>query len=80
MNKYYIVNDYIARDTNIYILFFISHVIIAFFQNFLDLINNRAVCDYEIKIRDILNMTILVDHDIIDGTLMGRFLNDLNQI
>ena len=31
----------------------------------------------EIKIREILNMTILVDHDVIDGAQMVRFLNDL---
>ncbi len=33
----------------------------------------------EIKIRDILNMTILVDHDVIDGAPMVRFLNDLTK-
>lgn len=31
----------------------------------------------EIKIRDILNMTILIDHDVIDGAQMVRLLNDL---
>jgi len=35
------------------------------------------VTDNEIKIREILNMTILVDHDVIDGAPMVRFLNDL---
>jgi pyruvate/2-oxoglutarate dehydrogenase complex dihydrolipoamide acyltransferase (E2) component len=33
----------------------------------------------EIKIREILNMTILVDHDVIDGAPMVRFLNDLTK-
>ncbi len=31
----------------------------------------------EIKIREILNMTILVDHDVIDGAPMVRLLDDL---
>jgi pyruvate/2-oxoglutarate dehydrogenase complex dihydrolipoamide acyltransferase (E2) component len=31
----------------------------------------------EIKIREILNMTILIDHDVIDGAQMVRFLNEL---
>jgi pyruvate/2-oxoglutarate dehydrogenase complex dihydrolipoamide acyltransferase (E2) component len=31
----------------------------------------------EIKIREILNMTVLVDHDVIDGAPMVRFLKDL---
>jgi pyruvate/2-oxoglutarate dehydrogenase complex dihydrolipoamide acyltransferase (E2) component len=33
----------------------------------------------EIKIREILNMTILVDHDLIDGASMVRLLNDLTR-
>jgi pyruvate/2-oxoglutarate dehydrogenase complex dihydrolipoamide acyltransferase (E2) component len=33
----------------------------------------------KIKIREILNMTILVDHDLIDGASMVRFLNDLTR-
>jgi pyruvate/2-oxoglutarate dehydrogenase complex dihydrolipoamide acyltransferase (E2) component len=36
-----------------------------------------VVVDNEIKIREILNMTILVDHDVIDGAPMVRFLEDL---
>ena len=36
-----------------------------------------VVIDNEVKIREILNMTILVDHDVIDGAPMVRFLNDL---
>jgi len=36
-----------------------------------------VVIDNEIKIREILNMTILVDHDVIDGAPMVRLLEDL---
>jgi pyruvate/2-oxoglutarate dehydrogenase complex dihydrolipoamide acyltransferase (E2) component len=38
-----------------------------------------VVVDNEIKVREILNMTILVDHDVIDGAPMVRFLNDLTK-
>lgn len=38
-----------------------------------------VVIDDEIRIREILNMTILVDHDVIDGAPMVRFLNDLTK-
>jgi len=34
----------------------------------------------EILIREILNMTILVDHDVIDGAPMVRLLNDLTRL
>ncbi len=36
-----------------------------------------TVVDHEIKIRDILNMTLLIDHDVIDGAPMVRFLKEL---
>lgn len=36
-----------------------------------------VVIDGDIKQREILNMTILVDHDVIDGAPMVRFLGDL---
>lgn len=39
-----------------------------------------VVIDNEIKIREILNMTILVDHDVIDGAPMVRFLDDLTSL
>jgi pyruvate/2-oxoglutarate dehydrogenase complex dihydrolipoamide acyltransferase (E2) component len=42
-------------------------------------IKKPVVIDNEIKIREILNMTILVDHDVIDGAPMVRFLNDLTK-
>lgn len=42
-------------------------------------IKKAVVIDNEIKIREILNMTILVDHDVIDGAPMVRFLNELTR-
>ena len=42
-------------------------------------LKKAIVIDNEIKIREILNMTILVDHDVIDGAPMVRFLNDLTK-
>ena len=42
-------------------------------------IKKPAVIDGEIKIREILNMTILLDHDVIDGAPMVRFINDLTR-
>jgi pyruvate/2-oxoglutarate dehydrogenase complex dihydrolipoamide acyltransferase (E2) component len=36
-----------------------------------------VVFENEVKIREILNMTILVDHDVIDGAPMVRLLDDL---
>ena len=40
-------------------------------------IKKPVVIDNEIKIREILNMTILMDHDVIDGAPMVRFLKSL---
>ena len=40
-------------------------------------IKKPVVIDDEIKIREILNMTILIDHDVIDGAPMMRFVKDL---
>jgi pyruvate/2-oxoglutarate dehydrogenase complex dihydrolipoamide acyltransferase (E2) component len=42
-------------------------------------IKKPVVIDNEIQVREILNMTILVDHDIIDGAPMVRLLNDLTK-
>jgi len=42
-------------------------------------IQKPVVKNNEIKIREILNMTILADHDVMDGAPMVRFLNDLTQ-
>ncbi len=36
-----------------------------------------VVIDNEVKIREILNMTVLVDHDLVDGAPMVRMLKDL---
>ncbi|HOZ91236.1 MAG: 2-oxo acid dehydrogenase subunit E2 [Bacteroidia bacterium] len=41
------------------------------------IIKKPIVIENKIEIREILNMTILVDHDIIDGAPMVRLLNDL---
>jgi pyruvate/2-oxoglutarate dehydrogenase complex dihydrolipoamide acyltransferase (E2) component len=38
-----------------------------------------VVAGNEIKIREILNMTILIDHDVIDGAPMVRLLNELTR-
>lgn len=43
------------------------------------ILKKPIVIDNEIKIREILNMTILVDHDVIDGAPMVRFLYDLTK-
>ncbi len=41
------------------------------------ILKKPVVFGNEVKIREILNMTILVDHDVIDGAPMVRFLDDL---
>jgi pyruvate/2-oxoglutarate dehydrogenase complex dihydrolipoamide acyltransferase (E2) component len=38
-----------------------------------------VVVDDAIKIREILNMTVLLDHDVIDGAPMARFISDLSE-
>lgn len=40
-------------------------------------LKKAVVIEDEITIREILNMTILIDHDVIDGAPMVRVLNDL---
>jgi len=40
-------------------------------------LKKAVVVDNEIKIREILNMTVLVDHDLVDGAPMVRLLKDL---
>jgi len=42
-------------------------------------LKKAIVINNEIKVREILNMTILFDHDVIDGSPMVRFLNDLTR-
>ena len=41
------------------------------------ILKKPVVIENKIKIREILNITILVDHDVIDGAPMVRFLDDL---
>ena len=43
------------------------------------IIKKPVVVNNEIKIREILNMTILIDHDVIDGAPMVRLLNELTK-
>ncbi len=38
-----------------------------------------AVVNNQIVIREMLSMTILLDHDVIDGAQMARFINELTQ-
>ncbi|MCU7499712.1 MAG: 2-oxo acid dehydrogenase subunit E2 [Ignavibacteria bacterium] len=40
-------------------------------------IKKPVVINDEIRIREILNMTVLLDHDVIDGGPMVRFISDL---
>jgi pyruvate/2-oxoglutarate dehydrogenase complex dihydrolipoamide acyltransferase (E2) component len=42
-------------------------------------IRKPVVVDNEIKVRDILNLTILMDHDVIDGAPMVRFVKELTR-
>lgn len=41
------------------------------------IIKKPKVVDNKIEIREILNMTVLLDHDVVDGAPMARFINDL---
>ena len=43
------------------------------------MIKKPAVIDDKIEIREMLNMTILLDHDVIDGAPMARFVSDLTK-
>lgn len=43
------------------------------------IIKKPVVIDNEILIREILHITILIDHDVIDGAPMARFLRDLTK-
>jgi pyruvate/2-oxoglutarate dehydrogenase complex dihydrolipoamide acyltransferase (E2) component len=44
------------------------------------IIRKSIVIDNEIQVREILNMTVLLDPDVIDGEPMIRFLKDLTQL
>ncbi len=41
------------------------------------IIKKPVVVGSEIKIREVLNMTVLIDHDVMDGAPMARFIKDL---
>jgi len=43
------------------------------------IIKKPVVIDDKIEIREILNMTVLLDHDVIDGAPMARFIKELSQ-
>lgn len=43
------------------------------------ILKKPAVVDDKIEIREMLNMTILLDHDVIDGAPMARFIRDLSK-
>jgi pyruvate/2-oxoglutarate dehydrogenase complex dihydrolipoamide acyltransferase (E2) component len=43
------------------------------------IIKKPVVVNNEIKVREILNATILLDHDVIDGAPMVRFMKDLTK-
>lgn len=43
------------------------------------IIKKPVVINDEIKVREILNATILLDHDVIDGAPMVRFMKDLTK-
>jgi pyruvate/2-oxoglutarate dehydrogenase complex dihydrolipoamide acyltransferase (E2) component len=42
-------------------------------------VKKPVVIQNEIKIREILFMTILLDHDVVDGANMARFVNELSK-
>ena len=41
------------------------------------IIKKPVVVDDEIAIREVLNLTMLIDHDVIDGAPMARFVGEL---
>ena len=43
------------------------------------IIKKPVVINNEVRVREILNMTILCDHDVIDGAPMVKLLNDLTK-
>lgn len=43
------------------------------------IIKKPTVIDDRIEIREILNMSILIDHDVIDGAPMARMISDLSK-
>ena len=43
------------------------------------IVKKPVVVDNNIEIREILKMTILLDHDVIDGAPMARFISELSK-
>jgi len=43
------------------------------------IIKKPVVIDDKIELREIMNITVLMDHAVIDGTSMARFINDLTK-
>jgi len=43
------------------------------------IIKKPTVIDDRIEISEMLNMSILIDHDVIDGAPMARFISDLSK-
>ena len=43
------------------------------------IIKKPVVIDDKIEIREILNMTALIDHDVMDGAPMARFITKLSK-
>jgi len=43
-----------------------------------NIVKKPKVIDDKIEIREILNMTVLMDHDVMDGAPMARFISDLS--
>ena len=43
------------------------------------ILKKPAVVNNEIQVREILNVTVLIDHDVIDGAPMVRFLKELTK-
>lgn len=42
-------------------------------------VKKPVVVNDKIEIREILYMTVLIDHDVIDGAPMARFISDLSK-
>jgi len=43
------------------------------------IVKKPVVIDDKIEAREILNMSLLLDHDVIDGAPMARFLSELTR-
>ena len=43
------------------------------------IIKKPKVINDNIEIREILNMTVLIDHDVVDGAPMARFIAELTK-